>query len=66
MIKGLKPCPECGSKAAVIYHENTNGYYAACDNEDCYAHTAVVGSAIGAADEWNNGAVFTTWYKRAE
>ena len=66
MIKGLKHCPYCGSRAEIIRYENANGYYAACDNEDCYAHTAVVGSAIGAADEWNGGAVSDIWYRRAK
>lgn len=60
----LRLCPYCGSEGRVVFYNP--GYYAACENEECYAHTAVCGSAIGAADDWNGGGIFTTWYRRAE
>lgn len=62
----LRPCPYCGSEASVIHDKNSNGYYVACENEECYAHTEVCGGRIGAVDDWNEGAVFQTWYRRVE
>lgn len=60
----LRNCLCCGDKGKIVYYEPANGYYAACENEKCYIHTEVCGSALGAADDWNSGAVVNTWYRK--
>ena len=48
------PCPDCGSGAAT--HQNANGHYVFCSNDDCGNRpcTRVHSSEQAAIIAWNN------------